>query len=206
MTSGRVGMSTSKRHGLFVAAVVALTAWAMAPMASAASWGVVGTTHVLDSPAFTLDTNLNGFAVAAASCAQSRLHVEVQSTAALTVTGASFNNCQASGYTAGCAVTADAANLPWIVTAPATTNVSVDNTQVNVTFTTTGSTFCVFKDSPPFIMTGRLGGGTWNQAQHEITFANQTGLTSHFPVGGPFPTVVAGTLRDTSQTLSLVDS
>ena len=177
---------------------------AMAPAASAASWGG-GPTHVLDASDFTFETNFAGVFIATATCTQSSLHVEVQSTARLTVTGASFTGCRGSGQATGCTATVTAGNLPWVVTAPTTTNVSIDNLRLTVTVGTTGSTACFFNSEIVMTATGALSGGTWNQAQHQVTWNNATGLTSHTHGLGPFASTVKAVYRDTAQTLSLVD-
>jgi hypothetical protein len=180
MTDRRARMRNAKRVIVVAAAVAALAA------------------------DVTSQTNCAGVFTASATCTQSRLHVDVQSTARLTVTGATFTGCRGFGQAAGCTATVTASNLPWVVTAPTTTNVSIDSFGLTVTVGTTGSTACFFNSEVVMTMTGPLSAGTWNQAQHQMTWTNTTGLT-HAHSLGPFPSTFSAAYRDTTQTLSLVD-
>jgi hypothetical protein len=171
---------------------------AMPSTASATSWDVVGTTHVLDS------TNLS-FSVPALSagmiCTNSSFDVDVRTSAQLTVTSGTFDNCEgAAGSSLGCTVTATATRLPWTVTASSTTSVSINGVHIDLTY----AGGCSLAGTS-VTLTGNLGGGVWNQPSHQVTYSGGTGLTQHIPGLGSFPMTLSGTIRDTQQTLTLTD-
>jgi hypothetical protein len=199
---------------LFIGAMV-LCALAMPSMASAASWGVVGTEHTLDSTNFGFTTTIGGFGEVSSSCSNSTLTVDVvgvfRSAPALTVTSASFNGCTAIGPNIGtCTATSTATPNPnpdWRVTAATTSNVQIHGMVVDFTLERAPgfrSALCLTVDGFRITVTGTLSGGQWtgNGAnQHEVVFDNDTGFVLHGPSTHPITT--RGTFRDTQQTLTL---
>jgi hypothetical protein len=181
-----------KKSVMLVAVVCAL---AMPSMASGASWGVVGTTHVLDS------SNLS-FSVPAITvgwiCTASQFHVDVTSAARLTVTSATFDSCHGSGTAGGgCAATFKATLLPWTITGPSTTNIQAHGLHFDLRFD--GTCQAAGLD---LTVTGTATQGTWDAAAHQITFASAPGLEL-FSADENHPVTMSGTIRDTTQTLTL---
>ena len=128
-----------KKSVLLLGAVLALCAFVLPSVASAASW----------SPASTsggrIDSSNIGFSIPAtgsgSSCTSSTFSVTVHSAAVATITGASFNNCHGDvGSGVGCTTTAVATNLPWRATAINTTDIILHGVDIDVSFETTPNT------------------------------------------------------------------
>jgi hypothetical protein len=198
----------TRRAMLFIGAMV-VCAFAMPSMASAATWGMPGTEHTLDSTNFGFTTTIGGFGEVSSSCSSSTLTANVRSASALTVTSASFRGCTAIGPTIGtCTATSTATpnpNLDWTVTGATTSNVQIHDMAIDFTLERApGSALCLTVDGFRITVTGTLGGGQWtgNGAnQHEVVFNNDTGFVLHGPSTHPITT--SGTFRDTQQTLTL---
>jgi hypothetical protein len=170
----------------------------------AAGWGVLGTTHALDVPLQFSFTQHTGAGASFYSCSGMQLHVNVVSSAALAVTAASFRSCTSLGESGHCAVTAVPTGLPWTVTGSTTSNIQIHGLRLDLRFDTLfpgGSPICFFETQAPTV-TGTLSGGTWDAAEHQVTFANDSGLFVHSGAG-TFVSTVSGSLRDTTQTLTL---
>lgn len=192
----------SKKSALVFSGLLAVCAIA-APMASAASWSVIGTTHVLSSNnlAFTAVTPLG---TVGSSCLDSEFHVDVRSAAVLTITAAAFRGCSGNaGIALGCSVSATATNLDWTATAVTTTNVQIHGVDVDVRF----SGPCL-ANNVQTRLTGTLTGGTVtpssDPAARRVHFNHAHGLTSHSALGNS-AAFVTGTFRDTTQTLNVLD-
>jgi hypothetical protein len=195
---------------LFLGAVV-VCALAMPLMASAASWGTIGTEHTLDSTDFGFTTTIGGFGEVSSSCSSSTLTMDVSSASALTATSASFTGCTAIGPTIGtCTATSTATpnpNLDWRVTGVTTSNVQIHGMVVDFTLERAPgvrSAPCLTVDGFRITVTGTLSGGQWTgngASQHEVVFDNDTGFVLHGPSTHPITT--RGTFRDTQQTLTL---
>jgi hypothetical protein len=189
-----------------VIALVAMAACALAApsTASAASWAVVGSTHVLDASTFSFFT---AGASAGATCSTARFHTDVRSAAVLTVTGASFSGCTGTGVISTCSAIITATTLPWSATAVAENDLRIDGVHFGVFFTSKPGASCPLPTTAT--VTGNLDGAapgtsTWNFIAHTMTFNGATGLTTHFGTGfGSYPTTVTAGLRDTSQTLTI---
>jgi hypothetical protein len=197
--------SPSRSRALLIAAI-AVYAFAVPSMASAASWAVVGTTHVLDSSNFSFIAHdpLN----AGASCAQSQFHADVRSGAVLTITTATFNGCTGTAGAVDCAVTMRATRLAWSATAIAENDLRIDGVHLDAHFQNKPGdpTACALPTD--VTVTGNLSGGgghsTWDFFAHQMTFTGASGLTAH--VGdaiGSFSATVTATIRDTTQTLTI---
>jgi hypothetical protein len=200
---------SSKKAMSFLGAVLAVCVLAAPSPASASSWGVVGTTHTLNSANLGFVVNAQILGTFTWLCNASQLHVDVASAAALRVTGATFSNCTASGPGVGdCTLTATPTRLPWTATGTTTSNVQIHGLSVDLRFETkpggvAGS--CAYHNQD-MTWTGTVNGGTWTGEQHEFTFHRAPGTVMHFLIGGlPFtgPTTVLGTFRDPSQSLTL---
>lgn len=189
----------SKRSATLVAAGMAVCALAMPMTASAATWGVVGTTHVLDGGNFTFSVPaING----AWTCANARFDVDVRSTMLLTITGASFGGCVGLGAGLGCTITFSATHLPWVVTGISTSFVSMAGIDFDLTYENLpGTPLCTKPGS--ITLTGTLTSTGWDAATHQLTYATSAGLTEHGFFLPSAPTTVTGTLRDSTQSLTL---
>jgi hypothetical protein len=181
----------SKKSVVLFAGVMAVCAFAVPSMASAATWGPVGgNDQVLTS------TNL-GFITDAAvpagsSCATASFTTTVTATA-LDITSATFVNCTGVGATANCTATPAAQNLPW--TATPGTPVVIDRVHVRVLFEhKPGGASCAANGGAA-TLTGTLGGGVWSNATRTLELASATGTTSHFG-GASSPATVNGTITD----------
>ncbi len=195
-----------KRSSLLAVAVIAAYALAVPSMGSAASWAVVGTTHVLDSSNFSFlaEPPLN----AGASCARSQFHADVRSGAVLTLTTASFTNCTGTGGASDCTVTTRATRLPWAATAIGEGNLTIHGVHIDALFENKPGfgTACALPTTVTLTgnLVGQPGTSTWDFFSHQMTFTNASGLTAH--VGdaiGTFAATVTATIRDTTQTLTI---
>jgi hypothetical protein len=187
----------------FAGAAMATCALLMPSMAGAASWGVIGTEHTLDSPDLGF-TSADGGGLTTA-CPESSFTVSVQSASTLTITGVTFRRCTTSGPTAGlCTVTSAATHLPWTATAISTSTIQIGGVHFDELLederAAPGS--CFLKGVWRTI-TGTLEIGSWTASQHEVTFSNAEGLAGHSALGIGAPVTTRGTLRDTQQTLTV---
>jgi hypothetical protein len=198
----------SKKGVLLFVGVMAVCAFATPAMSSAASWGVVGTEHTLQSPNLgftTTDPMLGGLS---SSCAESTFTVDVRNAAALTVTSASLRNCTAQGAAIGdCTMTATGTTpTTWTGTGVTTSNVTIDNVRIDVTFENkpgAAAGVCANVVGQSILWTGNLTGGVWNAVQHEVLYTNAEGLVWHGATGNNTRMTMTGTIRDTAQTLTL---
>jgi hypothetical protein len=202
----------SKKGVLLFAAAMALCAFAMPSMASAASWGVVGTEHTLDSPNLGFISDASG---TSSQCTRSQFTVNVATALAAEITAASFAGCTVNGPATGlCTATSTATGLPWTATAVTTSNIQIHSVDIDVGLENhPGSTTCGAAGLS-IRVTGTLTNGEWtgNGAnQHEITLTPGTGaraahgLVTHSALGNGVPATVTGTIRDTQQTLTVTN-
>jgi hypothetical protein len=195
----------SKKGVVLFAGVMAVCAFVMPSMASASSWGTVGTEHTLHSPDIEFTTTVPLVGDVTSQCTNSTFTVDVRTAAALTVTSATFRNCTATGPTIGtCTVTATANPSPtpdWNVTGITTSSITIDNLDVVVAFENTiGTSDCTRVLGASVTLTGTLGGGQWTgnaAGQRAAVFANDEGLTAHGPTGTSTVTV-SGTIKATT--------
>lgn len=196
----------SKKSVLLCASVMAMCAFAMPAMASAASWSGTLGTHVFDS---SNPNNRLAFSVpaisAGATCPIAQLHGDVRNSSDAVITGVAFQNCMGTGNAVNCTLTFTATSLPWTVTNPTTNNVTIDGIHFDKLFENTpgNATACAIPGQ--ITLTGSLNSGVWSNPAHEITFTNATGLVAHVNGIGSLPVSTTGTLRDTAQTLTMVD-
>jgi hypothetical protein len=87
------------------------------------------------------------------------------------------------------------------VTGITTSNITIDNLHVDVTFENTiGTSDCTGVNGASITLTGSLAGGQWSgnaAGQRAAVFANDEGLTSHGPTGSSTVTV-SGTIKSTT--------
>lgn len=198
----------SKKSFMLFIGVLAVSAFAMPAMASAASWapGNIGTTHILDASSAN-PVSFNVAAVGAGStCGISQFHVDIRSAFDATVTSAAFKSCMGTGAAVTCTVTETATRLPWTITNPTTTNITIDGIHIDILYENTPGApgNCALPGT--ITLTGNLHNGAWSQPSHEITWANAGSLVQHIDaLAGSFPTVISGTIFDTAGTLTLTD-
>jgi hypothetical protein len=130
----------SKKSLLLLGAVLALCAFVLPSVASAASWAPVGTTDGrIDSG--NLGFSINVPAASGSVCSASSFSVTVDSASVATITGGSFANCHGDlGASVGCTTTATGTNFPWRVTVPDTTDIIIHGVDIDVYFETTPGT------------------------------------------------------------------
>jgi hypothetical protein len=197
----------SKKGMSLFGAALAVCVFAVPSMASASSWGVIGSTHTLISA--NLGYVAHGqTAPVTWTCLSSQFHVNVANAAALRVTGVAFRSCSTIGLFGGCTVTPTATQLPWTITGTTTSNIQIEGLNMDLRFETLppgGGSSC-FQHNQNVTWTGTLNGGVWNAAQHEMNYTAATGTTLHglfSSTHAAAPMTVMGTIRDTSQTLTL---
>jgi hypothetical protein len=195
----------SKSVMLFVS-VVAVSAFVVPAMASAATWtGSIPSTHVFDSPNPANRLLFNSSLGAGSTCAVARFHIDVRSSTDAVVTGTNFQNCMGTGLAVNCTATATGSNFPWTVTNPATDNIQIHGVHVTVLFENTPGNATACALPAPVTVTGTLSGGQWTNAGHEIEFLDDAGLHVTSPLG-PGTVTISGTLADTQRTTTMIDT
>jgi hypothetical protein len=186
--------------GVLAAGALATPSMALGPM-----WGPAGTQHLLTSTGFRLDAHIAGVGTAGATCAHTSMLSDVRAFTQLTVTDAAFVTCQGTGVTVNCTATVQASSLPWVAVPSTMTHVTLNGVQVAIKFENRPGTGTTCGLPTSMTVTGNLGGGMWTAAQHQIEFLNDTGLTTSVPgLLGTSVTTASGTLRDATQTLTLM--
>jgi hypothetical protein len=190
-----------KKSLLVLGVVLALCAFVLPSVTSAASWTPVGTTDG------RIDSGNIGFSVAALnsgmSCPASSFSVTVDSATVATITNASFGpNCMGDvGGSLGCTVTWVGTNFPWRATGIDTTRIEIHGIEIDINFETTPSTLNECPNNGLKIrLTGTLT-ASYTPAAHTFDFNGATGLVSHFP-GVPN---VATTLRGSATPTGLLN-
>jgi hypothetical protein len=187
---------------LLFACAMAACALVMPSTASAASWGPVGSHHLLHSPDFRFQSPSLG--TITSSCPNLSFTFRVLSASDAQISTAFSNVCTADGTNIGaCTVTWTATNLPWTATAVTTSNIQIHGIDMDFTYEQTPLGLCQTIAGLRIKITGTLTGGIWNASQHEITYTNADGLTSHSALGNGVPITVSATFRDTQQTLTV---
>ncbi|HEX5926570.1 MAG TPA: hypothetical protein VFY45_22260 [Baekduia sp.] len=189
---------------LLLAGVMTVSSFTVPSMASAASWGPLGTEHTLISPDFSVDLPGPLEWYLNTSCAQTAFTVQVRSSAALAITGATFKGCTSTGFPYGnCTATLTATNLPWTVTGVTTANIQIHNIRIDQRYAARpdGTGNCTLVGTTSNTVTGTLTGGSWTSSQHEVKYYYGSGLASNLAFFGS--ATVFATFRDTSQSLTL---
>lgn len=199
-----------RKSALYFGAMLAVCAFAVPSMASAANWSPVGTTHQLFSNNLSFTVPVGGGLIIGSSCAATEFDANVVSASIVAITGVTFKNCQATGIAAGCTITTTGTRYPWTATAAATNNLQIHGIHVDVRAETApGGGGCNgLVHNKDYTYTGTLTGGSWDPSavgvNRTITFTNATGTTLHAGIGS-LPAIVNGNFRDTAGTLNLFD-
>jgi hypothetical protein len=193
----------SKKGVLLFAAAMALCAFAMPSMASASSWGVVGTAHTLDSQDLGFINDAQGVS---SMCSRTQFTSNVATAAALEITAGSFSGCTLAGAATGtCTATSTATSLPWTATAVSTSNIQIHGVNINVFLENhPGSTACG-ATGITIRVSGTLSGGRWTgngAGQHSVNVVGGTGLVSASALGTSAITPT-GLITDTQGTLTV---
>jgi hypothetical protein len=178
----------SKKGLLLFAGAMAICAFVMPSVASAASWGTVGTEHTLDSPnvGFTSTTALGAVV---SSCTRSSFTTDVASASRLVITNGTFGGtCTATVGASGlCNTTATGTRFPWVATAVTTSNIQIHGVHIDVKFDQSAAGTCpAALVGQNLTITGTLGSGAWTGnavGQREIIYTNAEGLVSHSALG-----------------------
>jgi hypothetical protein len=189
----------SKKGVLLFVGALAVCAFAMPSMASAASWGVIGTHHVLDGPVgFTAAGGLES------NCTSNSFTSRVDNAGNLTITTATFGGlCTSSvpALGADCTTTARGTGFPWRATPRTTTLIDLHDVHIDIRFEDmpgrAGS--CGPLANTNSTLTGTLTNGHWNPATRTVSWNGASGL--HSSTAGPV--LVFGTVRDTQQSLTV---
>lgn len=194
----------SQKSVLLFGVVLAMCAFVMPSMASAASWTSPGT-HLLSSPNLQFKGLIGAVdQTLGAICTNTQFDSDVISGAQMNITGARFVNCIGTGIAAGCTATPSGAKFNWTATPVATDNIVVEGVHVTVIYEQSPQGGCV---APALglnlTITGTLGGGSWNSSSRELTLLNETGLVGTSGLGTIAP-LVTGTIRDTAGTLNVI--
>jgi hypothetical protein len=194
-----------KKGVLLFAAVMAVCAFTLPPMASASSWGVVGSHHTLDSPDFGF-TQTTAIGSVTSHCSRSSFTVNAASTVNLEITTASFGDCTWSGPNIGdCTATTVGTKFPWTATAGTPNTIQIHGIHIDVFFEQVpGQNSCAQLVGAALTITGTLTGGRWTgngAGQHAIDFSNAEGVVEHGGLGNGLPMTWRATLTDTQQTL-----
>jgi hypothetical protein len=189
----------SKKSVLLFAAAMAVCAFAMPSMASAASWSPINSEHTLDSA----NTGFSSAAITSV-CSVSQFTATVNATgSALSISSALFRGCTATGPApvGVCTVTSVPTGLPWAATAVSTNNIQIHNINIDWRFENhPGSAACGISGATTSI-TGTLIAGPFFDNTHVLHLTSAPGLTSVSPQLGDQPLFGNGTIRDTQQTL-----
>jgi hypothetical protein len=200
-------MKFSKKGILLFAAAMALCAFAMPSMASAASWSPIGLETTLHSSSFGFTSTNPVLGRIQSNCTRSSLTARVASAALLTITAATFGgHCTAQFLDVGgaptCTETVTTTNLPWPATLVGPNEVELhgwhyhilfDNTPGNANCTAAGLTGGSLR------ITGSLRGGRYTNATRTLVYSNAEGLVSHSAATGAngVPVTVRGTFVST---------
>jgi hypothetical protein len=188
----------SKKGVLLFAGAMAVCAFVMPGMASAASWGPVGLHTVLDSRDIGFSATSPTFGRITSSCTRSSFTANVVSATNLNISTAFFGgHCTATfqDIPTTCTVTTATTNLPWRATAVTTTNIQIHGVDIDLLFEASSTNLCSAVNGQTGRITGTLTGGRWT-ANREVDFSDAEGLTVHAN-GNSFPATVRGTVGAT---------
>lgn len=199
----------SKKGLLLFAGPIAVGAFLLPSMASASSWGPVGSHHVLDSPDFGFTSVIAGVG-ATSSCTSSSFTARVVSAADLSISGGSLGGfCTAIGGAIGtCTVTTATTGFPWRATAVTTSNIQIHGIHSDYVFENAPGlgNSCPGLVGFKMTITGTVIGGRWTgngAGQHSLDFVNAAGLVSHSALGNNVPIAVRAFVADTQGTLTV---
>jgi hypothetical protein len=194
----------SQRGLLLFGVMLAVSAFVVPSMASAASWFQVGTTHQLFSPNLSATATFPILGQTGWTCKGAELDVDVVSANTIEITSGRFNDCMGTLGQSNCTVTATGNNFPWTATATSTTNVQIHGVNVTQVFENTPGNPNPCQTASTVTLTGTLTGGSWNPVTNElfVTDPQTHGLTASV-LGISAPEFVSSTFRDTTGTLRM---
>jgi hypothetical protein len=197
----------SKKGILLFAAAMALCAFAMPPMASAASFSPVGLETTMHSADVGFTSTNPVLGRIQSSCTRSSLTARVTSAALLDVTGITFGGHCTMQFLdiAGapvCTMTNAGTTLPWQATAVSSTNIQIHNIRIDQLLENTpGNANCTAAGltGGSLLYTGTLTGGRYNNPTRTLVFSNAEGLVTHSAATGAngVPVTVRGTFTST---------
>jgi hypothetical protein len=178
----------SKKSLLLFVSAIAMAAFALPSMASAATFDGVGNHTLTSSNLSFTSTGLGGGSI----CTSSVFEVAV-SAASARVTAATFSGCTGTDGLLGVPATPTATNLPWTVT-PVAGGIVIDGIHVVVHFPAA---------SLNVTLSGSLLGGAVTNTTHTLTYTGGTGLLATASTGGSATATVSGDFRDDQGTLAV---
>jgi hypothetical protein len=191
----------SKKGVLLFAGVMAVCAFALPAVSSAASWFPANDHSTLDSSNFGYTAPSAGGIVT--SCTNSRFTTRVDNGDVLTITTGTFSGCTtvAAGIANTCLATLTGTNFPWRATATSTTSVTLTGVDIDLRFEhPAGGATCPALIGAQRRLTGTIT-GAYNRAAATITFTNAEGAVAH---PGPTAVTFRGSLSTTGA-LTVID-
>ena len=191
-----------KKSMLLLGSVLALCAFVLPSVASAASWSPVGTTDG------RIDSGNLGFSIAGpsgSSCTASSFTGVVHTASVATITGASFANCHSNlGAGVGCTTTATGTNFPWRLTPTDTTRIEIHGVDIDVYFETTpGNPGGCAQTGLNLRLTGTLIASFTPGPPRVFDFNGASGLSAH--IGPPSNVTLAMSTRGQATTTGLLN-
>jgi hypothetical protein len=169
---------TMTKSALLFASIMALAAFAMPSMASAATWGPNTFNHTLTGSFIPTTVLTNSNFICNSSLV---VHARVPASSTLDITSATFSSCHGNvGIGADCNVTAVASGLPWTANGTSTSDVQINITDIAATYSNDpahpGQCTVIGRVAH---LSGTLTGGAWTAANHKVTYASDPGLSSN---------------------------
>ena len=196
-----------KKGVLLFAGAMAVCAFAMPSMASASSWGVVGSHHTLTSTNLGFSSDVIG---STTMCTSASFTARVTSAANLEITTATFTGCTLAAPALGatCTTTWTGTSFPWTATAVTTSNIQIHGVNIDVFHENhPGGGSCGALTGITSRITGTLSSARWhgNTGGRTIELAGSTGLVSHGPaaIGGTSAITPTGTITDVNESLTV---
>jgi hypothetical protein len=189
---------TMTKSTMLAASIMALAAFAMPSMASAANWGPVNTNHTLTGTFIPTWAEGGGPPNTNFVCTASLgVHTRLPASSTLDITSATFPSCQGDwGQGSTCKVTAIASGLPWTATGTSTSDVRINVTDITATYSNfPNSTSCAVVGRVRHF-SGTVTGGAWSAAAHSLTYSLDPGLIVGFGFGYTGPAQTSGVLTD----------
>jgi hypothetical protein len=184
---------------IIAVSIAALAAFVAPSAASAANWGVAGSTHSLTTVKikYGLPPNYeNGW-----TCDESyTVGVRTPLSSTLDVKNVTYSNCVGYGFEwEGCKFTAKAGKLPWTINGSSPTNAILNVGEVSLS-----GGACFNPAFGPYSISGSIAGGVWSAPAHSLTYSNASSLTLNLPGGGFMKGIkYSATLVDPLKTLTL---
>ena len=181
----------SKKSLLLFVSALALAAFALPSMASAATFDGVGN-HTLTSSNLTVTAGapLN----AGTACSSSVVELNVATGGATAAaTGATLTGCTGTGALAGMAAHVFTTDFPWTVTRAGPGAFTIHGIHLLVIYTPSGVAETI---------SGTIHAVTINNATHTVTFNNAVGLTATVS-GTTAPVSVSGDFKDDQNSLGV---